>query len=230
MDKSWAFLFLGLGFLLGIFVWNIIRRLFAGSTVVEKEFINDPDNEYVKWVTHTHGTLIELLLNTLANAWFIDDADIKKASSTQTDINTELVVLAYYNYMFRFYTNWNKKKVTIGFTTNREDKHFTAKKSFKLENGCVNYEKLYVYLVKLYKKYYSEPEGSGILTFSQDAVDYLIKEVCKGKINGKDLDLNQYWTDWYNDIVENGASSDDIANFLCYTAALRKSTEEVIEK
>ena len=61
---------------------------FERHAVVEEkvvEFKNDPDDKYVQWLTKTRNTLLEMLLNTLVNAWQLTDEDAKQASSTQTE-------------------------------------------------------------------------------------------------------------------------------------------------
>ena len=221
-----------------VLIGILVSRMFLKFEVTEEEkptqqFITDPNNEYIQWLTKTRNTLLEMLLNTLVNAWQLTDEDAKQASSTQTDINSAIMVLAYQNYLFRFYVNWQRKNVTIGFTTNNGERHIVKRKNFGLNNGTANFEAIYDYFMELASKYRVNPTDH-IIKCTPEELNALIGAVKTGIINGQAFDVDQYWKDWCQEILDNGVTVDELTSFMGLTRALAErdelKQEEVIEK
>lgn len=224
------FLFLILGFLLGILIYKLFDSVFY--TKVYTQTVETPqsadNNDYVKWVMDCRNTTINMVVHCLQSAWFLEPESKSELSIVQLDLDSMLAVLPYQNYLFRWYFDWKHNIMTVGFTTNKDDKHFIERKSFKIKGGCLNLEKIYMYFVKLQKKYYKEPE-SELLELTEDSLKMLLEKVAAEE---KDIpaSIKEFWTQWRDDIFNNGADKEDMAKFIYFTLAVQHNEKEEVSQ
>ena len=225
------FLFIILGVLIGYLLFKIIDALFYTRVVTKT--VETPQsaeqNDYVKWMMDCRRTTIEMAVHCLQSAWFLEPESKSELSIVQMDLDNMLAVLPYQNYLFRWYFDWKHNNMVVGFTTNDDDKHFIERKSFKIKGGCLNFEKVYMYFVKLQKKYFKEPT-SDLLNLDENSLKMLLEKVAAEE---KDIpaSIKEFWTQWKQDIFENGADKEDMAKFIYFTLAVNhnKKEEEVTQ-
>lgn len=220
------FLFIILGVLIGYLLFKIIDALFYTRVVTKT--VETPQsaeqNDYVKWMMDCRHTTIEMAVHCLQSAWFLEPESKSELSIVQMDLDNMLAVLPYQNYLFRWYFDWKHNNMVVGFTTNDNDKHFIERKSFKIKGGCLNFEKVYMYFVKLQKKYFKEPT-SDLLNLDENSLKMLLEKVAAEE---KDIpaSIKEFWTQWKQDIFENGADKEDMAKFIYFTLAVNNNKKE----
>ena len=86
-----------------------------------------------------------------------------------------------------------------------------------------------MYFVKLQKKYFKEPT-SDLLNLDENSLKMLLEKVAAEE---KDIpaSIKEFWTQWKQDIFENGADKEDMAKFIYFTLAVNhnKKEEEVTQ-
>ncbi len=223
-------LFVILGILIGYLLFKIIDAIFY--TRVTTKIVETPqsaeNNDYVKWMMNCRHSTVEMAVHCLQSAWFLAPESKAELSITQMDLDNLLAVLPYQNYLFRWYFDWKHNIMTVGFTTNDEDKHYIERKNFKIKGGCLNFEKVYMYFVKLQKKYYKEPQ-SDLLSLDENSLKMLLEKVAA---EDKDIpaSIQDFWTEWKQDIFENGADKEDMAKFLYFTLAIKNNNKEEVSQ
>jgi len=222
------FLFIILGVLIGYLLFKIIDALFYTRVVTKT--VETPQsaeqNDYVKWMMDCRHTTIEMAVHCLQSAWFLEPDVKAQLSIAQMDLDNMLAVLPFENYLFRWYFDWKHNTMVIGFTTNDNDKHFIERKSFKIRGGCLNFEEVYMYFVKLQKKYFKEPQ-SDILSLDENSLKMLLEKVAAEE---RDIpaSIKEFWTQWKEDIFKNGADKEDMAKFIYFTLAVNHNKKEEV--
>lgn len=227
MSNNGALLLI-LGILFGYLLYKIFDTLFY--TRVATDMVETPQsaeqNDYIKWLMDCRHTTIDMTVHCLQSAWFLKPEVKKELSVVQTDLENMLAVLPFQNYLFRWYFDWKHDTVIAGFTTNDNDNHFIERKTFKIKGGSLNYEKVYMYYVKLQRKYFKEPENE-LLKLDDNSLKVLLEKVVADE---KDLPANikEFWIQWKQDIFEKGAPKEDIAKFIYFTLAVNNTNKEEV--
>lgn len=203
------------GILFFIGLWLMIKDIVMKSCAVE---IGEPDKEYVETINKMRSDLITLIINNLVNAWRLGDEESEKVEIAQTDGDSYIINFVYENIFFSFYIDWNKKMIAE-ITYNYRNSCRVYRKTFSIRNGRLNYGRFYKFLLKMRAKMKVDDRDE-MKKITQEKLDTIIASVKNGALAGVEMTPEEYWKEWYSDILSDGTSKDSLIHFTMLTACL----------
>jgi len=170
MNTVYCLCLVGLGWIMGRIVASLLANLKDDSELIAR------DESDAEIIANGRNALISNVIATYCDAWDL-----------QPDlIRTEVDVLGFYgasatvfykNTIMRFYFDWERKTIRIGYISNWEDTHTVKTKTLHYRNlAGVSLEKVYMTLLS-YRQHYLKRLQKFLSTLSDEELEEIVKQL-----------------------------------------------------
>lgn len=140
-------------FIIVAIFYYLSKRQMETTTITE--VVTSEDDPQLQLLAECRSNLIDQITTVIAITWNFP-ADEINVDYKLIDFGSNLVIIAYDNYLCRLYCDWNKDKIKLElsyYPLTAPQKYFVKSTTLRMKNGFINISKLEQKLQKWYYKF-----------------------------------------------------------------------------